>query len=238
MSCFSKDTLNSKPIKGSVRASQSERILIKSLWFFCSKQSNIESNKKQSVEEWVLVDKSTARTRNLTFSKWATDEDHYNLNGAAYFMSLLRNMLTDLKSAQEFFLQSKGVQIMGLILQKCDPRIINVGFLMSVQALVESLTQSKDELLKSVYHHIMFDFRIWTDSDISVRIAHVQLLSTYIKDDPEYFRESFGVTFIVQVINTHYSGSAQIKLRENSIELNDGDRKCVRMALLGMLGLL
>ena len=161
------------------------------------------------------------------------DEDHYNLNGAAYFMSLLRNMLIDQRSAQEFFLQSKGVQIMGLILQKCDPRLINVGLLMSLQALVDSLMQSKDELLKSVYQHIMFDFRIWTDSDISVRVAHVQLLSTYIKDDPEYFNQYFGVKFIVQVINTHYSGNSKIQVRENSVELNDGDRKCVRMALLG-----
>lgn len=190
-------------------------------------------NKKPTVEEWVLVDKSTVRTRNMTFSNWAVDQNHYNLNGAAYFISLLRNMLTDLKSAQEFFLQSKGVQIMGLILQKCDPRIINVGFLMSVQALVESLMQSKDDLLKSVYQYIMFDFRIWTDSDISVRIAHVQLLSTYIKDDPEYFRENFGVKFVIQVINTHYSGGEQVKLRENSVELNSEDTKCVRMALLG-----
>ena len=169
----------------------------------------------------------------MTFSKWARDEDHYNLNGAAYFMSLLRNMLISQISAQEFFLQSKGVQIMGLILQKCDPRLINVGLLMSLQALVESLMQSRDELLKSVYQHIMFDFRIWTDSDISVRVAHVQLLSTYIKDDPEYFNQYFGVKFIVQVINTHYSDNSKIQVRENSVELNDGDRKCVRMALLG-----
>jgi len=197
-------------------------------------QGNIEPSKRPAVEDWVLVDKSTVRTRNMTFSKWARDEDHYNLNGAAYFMSLLRNMLIGQISAQEFFLQSKGVQIMGLILQKCDPRLINVGLLMSLQALVESLMQSRDELLKSVYQHIMFDFRIWTDSDISVRVAHVQLLSTYIKDDPEYFNQYFGVKFIVQVINTHYSDNSKIQVRENSVELNDGDRKCVRMALLGM----
>ena len=171
----------------------------------------------------------------MTFKKWATDEDNYNLNGAAYFISLLRNMLIDQRSAQDFFLQSKGVQIMGLILQRCDPRLINVGLLMSLQSLVESVSQSKDELLKSVYQHIMFDFRIWTDSDISVRIAHVQLLSTYIKDDPEYFNKSFGVKFIVQVINTHYRDNTKIQVRENSVELDDGDRKCVRMALLGKL---
>lgn len=144
-------------------------------------------------------------------------------------------MLIDQRSAQDFFLQSKGVQIMGLILQRCDPRLINVGLLMSLQSLVESVSQSKDELLKSVYQHIMFDFRIWTDSDISVRIAHVQLLSTYIKDDPEYFNKCFGVKFIVQVIDTHYRDNTKVQVRENSIELNDGDRKCVRMALLGKL---
>lgn len=144
-------------------------------------------------------------------------------------------MLIDVKSAQEYFLQSKGVQIMALVLQKCDPRIINVGLLMSLQALVESLARSKDELLKSVYHYVMFDFRIWADSDISVRIAHVQLLSTYIKDDPDYFRQNFGVEFVIQVINSHYSGTQQTKLRENSVELNAEDMKCVRMALLGNL---
>ena len=173
------------------------------------------------------------RTRNLTFSKWASDEDHYSLNGASYFISLMRNMLKNQQSAQEFFLQSKGVQIMGLILQKCDPRVINVGFLMSIQALVESLTRSKEDLLKSIYQHIMFDFRIWTDSDISVRIAHVQLLSTYIKDDPEYFRTDFGVEFVIQVIRMHYCGSRNGKKRENSVQLSEEDYRCMRMALLG-----
>ena len=202
---------------------------------FHRQQATIEPSRKPAVEDWVLVDRSTVRTRNMTFSKWAADEDNYILNGASYFISLLRNMLIEQTSAQEFFLQSKGVQIMGLILQKCDPRLINVGLLMSLQALVESIAQSKDELLKSVYQHIMFDFRIWTDSDISVRIAHVQLLSTYIKDDPEYFSQSFGVGFIVQVINAHYSGKTRAQVRENSVELNESDSKCVRMALLGKL---
>ena len=171
----------------------------------------------------------------MTFLEWGTDEDHNNLNGAAYFILLLRNMLTKHTSAQEFFLHSEDVKIMGLILQKCDPRLINVGLLMSLQALVESM-QSKDDLLKSVYQHIMLDFRIWTVSDIAVRIAHVQLLSTYVKNDPKYFKESFGVGFIVQVINTHYNGKTRTEVRENSVELNKSESKCVRMELLGKLG--
>ncbi|XP_065051660.1 neurobeachin-like protein 2 [Rhopilema esculentum] len=196
-------------------------------------KSNI--TKRESTEEWILIDKSTARTRNVTFSKWTRDDDNYYLNGAAYFISLLRNMLLDQKTAQDFFLQSKGVQIMGLVLQKCDPRIINVGFLMSVQALVESFSRDRDDLLKAIYQHILFDFRIWTDSDISVRIAHVQLLSTYVKDSPEYFSESFGVRFIMQIVNTHYNGNQRHIRRENGIGLGSEDRKCVRMALLGLV---
>ena len=170
----------------------------------------------------------------MTFSKWTRDDDNYNLNGAAYFISLLRNMLLDQTTAQDFFLQSKGVQIMGLVLQKCDPRIINVGFLMSVQALVESFSRTRDDLLRAIYQHILFDFRIWTDSDISVRIAHVQLLSTYVKDSPEYFSESFGVKFIIQIVNNHYNGNQNHARRENGIGLGSEDRKCVRMALLGI----
>ncbi len=143
-------------------------------------------------------------------------------------------MLVNQKRAQDLFLQSKGVQLMGLLLQKCDARIINVGFLMSLQSLVEGLAGSKMDLLKAIYKYILFDFRIWTESDISVRIAHVQLISTYLKDNPEYFREMFGISFLLKIIRSHYLEMNKDKRSESSVKLSDEDHKCMRMAILGM----
>ena len=136
-------------------------------------------------------------------------------------------------NVQELFLQSKGVQLMGLLLQRCDPRIINVGFLVSIQALVDSLAGSQVQLLKAIYQYIIFDFRIWTESEISVRIAHAQLISTYIKDNVEFFREDFGVGFIMKIIRSHYLETNRSKMRENSVQLETEDKTCMRMALLG-----
>ena len=187
----------------------------------------------QGLEEWIVLDKSLSRSRSQTFHKWVANDDRYDLNGAAHFVSLLRNMLAGRSIAQEFFLEAKGVQIMGLLLQRCDPRLINVGFLMSVQSLVESLLGGKDKLLKAFYQYVLFEFRIWSDSDISLRIAHVQLVSTYIKDNSDYFRKFFGIEHFLCVIRSHYSGSIGRRRRENTIRLTEEDEKSMRMALLG-----
>ncbi len=202
---------------------------------FCFRQTPVRHEQpNQETEDWVLVDKAaSSRTRNVTFTRWAKDRDYYDLNGATFFISLLRNMLVNQKSAQDLFLQSKGVQLMGLLLQRCDPRIINVGFLMSLQSLVEGLSGCKMELLRAIHEDIMFNFRIWTESDISVRIAHVQLISTYVKDNTEYFRETFGVEFLLKVIRSHYLEKSKRRRCESSVELSQEDHNCMRMAILG-----
>eukprot|EP00794_Sanderia_malayensis_P017323 gene17323-19056_t len=195
-----------------------------------------KAKQDQGNEDWILVDKTaSSRTRNFTFTRWANEKDYYDLNGASYFISLLRNMLVSQRAAQESFIQSKGVQLMGLLLQKCDARIINIGFLMSLQSLVEGLAESKMELQQAVYKYILFDFRIWSDSDISLRIAHVQLISTYVKDKPGYFKELFGVGFLLKIVCSHYLEQGRVQKRESSAELIDEHQKSIRVAILGLV---
>ena len=86
----------------------------------------------------------------------------------------------------------------------CDPALINIGFHNAIGQLVESLLGVKDELLEAVYQYIVFDFVIWSNAGISVQFAHVQLLCTYIKDDPMYFENLFSIEYFLNIVQQFY----------------------------------
>ena len=59
------------------------------------------------------------------------------------------------------FVDLQAIKVMGLLLQTCNPDLINIGFLHSVEQLVESILGLKEDLLKAVYEHVVFEFKIW-----------------------------------------------------------------------------
>ena len=103
--------------------------------------------------------------------------------------------------------------------------LIDVNVLMAVQLLVELATSTQDpKFLSQIHQSILFDFRIWSRSQFTVQIGHIQYLSTLIKSDRKYFRKKFGVQYFLDVIRAHYC------THEN---LSPVDCKTIRVALLG-----
>ena len=98
---------------------------------------------------------------------------------------------------------------------------------MASQLLVELAQSSQDQkLLYQVYHHILFDFRIWSRSQFCVQIGHIQYLSTLIKSDRKYFRRKFGVQFLLDVVRNHYC---------ENLDLLPEDCKTIRVAIFGLI---
>lgn len=52
-----------------------------------------------------------------------------------------------------------------------NPRLIDVNVLMSVQLLVETTASVNQTLLNLFYQYLLFDFRIWSNSEFPVRIG-------------------------------------------------------------------
>lgn len=110
---------------------------------------------------------------------------------------------------------------------QCKPSLIDVNVLMATQHFIETIrNMSHHILLKSIYQHILFDFKIWSRGPFPIRIGHVQYISNLIKHDRSYFRKNFGVQFILDVIRIFYS---------TCDVLSDDDSKAIRLALLGII---
>ena len=135
--------------------------------------------------------------------------------------------------------------MISLLLHECDPALINIGFHNAIGQLVESLLGVKDELLEAVYQHIVFDFEIWSNADISVQIAHAQLLCTYIKDEPTYFEKMFSVDYFLNIVQQFYcrgpsalttTSSDGEGVNSSSLKhlLTETEERDLRTALLGL----
>lgn len=190
------------------------------------------SSKTSISSEWTLLDPKVPRTRSETFKCWAKQDNH-DLNGVAHFISLIRYMIGSRKQIQDMTLDLQGIKVIGLLLQECDPGLMNIGFLDSVAQLVESLLGVKDELLEAVYKFILFDFKIWCDADISVQIAHTQLLHTYIKNEPLYFSSLFGIDYFIRVIEECYCDK-ELQTKKK-VQLTESEERDLRNALLGLI---
>lgn len=183
--------------------------------------------------EWTIVDPSLPRTRSETYKNWVRQNNH-DLNGVAHFIALMRYMIGSRKQTHVTPLDVQGIKVISLLLHGCDPGLLNIGFLDSIAQLVESLLGVKNEMLDAVFRHIVFDFEIWSKANLSVQIAHIQLLHTYIKDDPVYFAGLFKLDYFLQVVEQYYckDDNAHAQKRSN---LSDSDERDLRKALLGML---
>ena len=178
-----------------------------------------------NLDEWILLDPEEPYTRSNTYRN-CLKENNYELNGVAHFISLIRHMIRGRKNAA--LLELQGVRVIGYLLQKCDPLLINIAFLEGLNKLVETLLGVNQVLLENVYQYILFDFNIWHRANSSVQIAHIQLIHNYIKENPISFSNLFGVEYFIRVIELYY-GSVQIN-QEKCLSTDQGD---LRKSLLG-----
>ena len=184
---------------------------------------------------WTLVDPSLPRTRSDTFKHWVKSDNH-DINGVAHFVALIRNIIGSRLQTNITPLDVNGIKVISLLLHDCDPALINIGFHNAIGQLVESLLGLKDEMLEAVYQYIVFDFEIWANADISVQIAHIQLLSTYIKDDPTYFGNLFTIDYFLNIVQQFYCrGPTERGDRQRRQILTETDERDLRTALLGKI---
>jgi hypothetical protein len=167
-------------------------------------------------EDWELVPSSS-------FSDWKLEQ-----NAISGFLTLVKNLVSGHTVNLEQLMRGGGVSIIGSLLQKARPELIDVNVLMAAQLLVELAHASKDsKLLFQIYQYVLFDFRIWSRSEFHVQIGHVQNVSTIVRDDRKFFRNKFGVQFLLDVIKKHYGTFCTALSRE--------DCRTMRASLFGLV---
>ncbi|XP_069107826.1 neurobeachin-like protein 1 isoform X1 [Argopecten irradians] len=169
----------------------------------------------QEQDDWVVVPSSSYADAKL------------EQNQVSGFLTLLRHMIHSKSINQDTFVRTGAAATLGALLQKVEPKLIDVNVLMAVQLLLETTITVNKVMVNHLYQHILFDFRIWSKSDFPVRIGHIQYLSTIIKDDRKYFRKKFGVQYILDVVRTYYSTC--------DCGLSAADAKTIRGSLLSLV---
>eukprot|EP00105_Crassostrea_gigas_P036363 XP_019920511.1 PREDICTED: neurobeachin-like protein 1 [Crassostrea gigas] len=172
----------------------------------------------QEPDDWVVVPSSSYSDSKL------------EQNQVSGFLTLLRHMIHSQGTNQETMIRTGGVATIGALLQKVNPRLIDVNVLMSVQLLVETTASVNQTLLNLFYQYLLFDFRIWSNSEFPVRIGHIQYLSTIIKDDKKFFRKRFGVQFVLDTVRVFYSPTSS-----PAKGLSPEDMKTIRVSLMSLI---
>ncbi|XP_064646322.1 neurobeachin-like protein 1 isoform X2 [Lineus longissimus] len=181
------------------------------------RQDTVQSD--SASDDWEVVPTFAARDAKL------------QQNQVAAFLTLLRTMIQCSTVNQEVMIRTNSVAIIGTLLQKVGPSLVDVHVLMAVQLLVEAIMHTNKTLLHHVYQYLLFDFRIWSKSDFPVRIGHIQYLSTIIKDDKKFFRKKYGVQYMLDIIRTNYSEL----LTDFGFEFSAEDTKSIRASLFGLI---
>ncbi len=171
-------------------------------------------------DDWEMLPSSS-------FSDWKLEQ-----NAISGFLTLVKNLVSGHTVNLEQLMRGGGVSVIGALLQRARPRLIDVNVLMAAQLLVELAHASKDgKLLFQIYQHVLFDFRIWSRSEFHVQIGHVQYVSTIVRDDRKFFRKKFGVQFLLDVIKKHYSPGSS----SSSCSLSKEDCRTMRASLFGLV---
>uniref|UniRef100_A0A8D2LFB4 Neurobeachin-like protein 2 n=1 Tax=Varanus komodoensis TaxID=61221 RepID=A0A8D2LFB4_VARKO len=121
-------------------------------------------------------------------------ESRLERNGVAAFLLLVKNFLRGHPVNQESLVQCQGPAIIGALLQKVPSQAMDMNVLMASQILMEQVaSEGHSLLLHLLYQYLLFDFRIWSNSDFAVRLGHIQYLSNVIKDHKQRIRKKYGV---------------------------------------------
>uniref|UniRef100_A0A3B4ADB3 Neurobeachin-like protein 2 n=1 Tax=Periophthalmus magnuspinnatus TaxID=409849 RepID=A0A3B4ADB3_9GOBI len=125
-------------------------------------------------------------------------------NSIAAFLLMVKNLIRHHPVNQECLLQCHGPSIIGAMLSKVPGNMMDMNVLMASQLLLEQVfSEGNSPLLQQLYHHLLFDFRIWTKSHFAVSL-HVQYLSSVINKSKQRLKRKYGVQYILDTIRTHY----------------------------------
>ncbi|OWK51927.1 Neurobeachin-like protein 2 [Lonchura striata] len=136
---------------------------------------------------------------------WDSEESRLERNSVAAFLLLVKNFLRNHAVNQESLVQCHGPAIIGALLHKVPGTLLDMSALMASQILMEQVaSEGSGLLLHLLYQHLLFDFRIWSNSDFAVRLGHIQYLASVVKDHKQRIRKKYGVQFILDSIRTYY----------------------------------
>ena len=129
----------------------------------------------------------------------------------ASFLQLIRRVLSGPEVAlRALSVESNAFAVLGALLQRLPGRLIDGEVLYQIQLLSESFEDL--DLVSSIRHFLLFDFRVWVDSAYITRVSHIQYLSTLIKDSRRTSRSKYGVQFMLDVIRTFCSTNQDLSL--------------------------
>ncbi|XP_052362550.1 neurobeachin-like protein 2, partial [Oncorhynchus keta] len=118
---------------------------------------------------------------------------------------MVKNLIRHHPVNQESLLNCHGPSIIGAMLTKVPGSMMDMSVLMACQFLLEQVSSEENSpLLLQLYQHLLFDFRIWSNSHFAVCLGHVQYMSSVIKDGKHRMRKKYGVQYILDTIRTHY----------------------------------
>ncbi|XP_031760024.1 neurobeachin-like protein 2 isoform X1 [Xenopus tropicalis] len=134
-----------------------------------------------------------------------SSESRLERNGVAAFLLMIKNFIQHHPVNQESLLQCHGSAIIGALMQKVSPLTMDMNVLMASQMLMDQVSSDgQSVLLHHLYQHLLFDFRIWSNSDFAVRLGHIQYLSNIMKDHKQRVRKKYGVQYILDSVRKHY----------------------------------
>ncbi|KAG0411077.1 hypothetical protein HPB47_011820 [Ixodes persulcatus] len=180
---------------------------------------------EEVVDDWIVVPSASS-----SFSGKSTLVPHLRLaqNQVSSFLVIVQHLMNGSSENQMQLLARTGIPTIGALMQRVPGHCIDVNVLMAVQLLVENASSAENaqEMLKLVYQHILFDFRIWSKGSFPVRLGHIQYLTTIIKEDRKYFRKKYGPKFLLDMVQMFYSDCSL---------LSSDDVKTIRMAVLALV---
>ncbi|CAL8247132.1 unnamed protein product [Lota lota] len=133
-------------------------------------------------------------------------ESRLEKNSVAAFLLMVKNLIRHHPVNQESLLHCHGPSTIGAMLGKVPGRVIDMNVLLACQLLLEqAFSEGNSTLLQQLYQYLLFDFNIWSRSHLSVCLAHVQYLSSVIKNGKQRMQRKYGVQYILDTIRTHYS---------------------------------
>uniref|UniRef100_A0A8C7DXL8 Neurobeachin-like protein 2 n=1 Tax=Naja naja TaxID=35670 RepID=A0A8C7DXL8_NAJNA len=154
-----------------------------------------ESKEIQEIHDLVgpeLTSSQSAQGLHIPLGK--SSEGKLEKNGVAAFLLLVKNFLCDHQVNQESLVQCHGPAIIGALLQKVSSQLMDMNVLVASQILMEKVAKEGNNfLLHLFYQALLFDFRIWTNSDFAVQLSHIQYLSNIIKDHKQRIRKKYGM---------------------------------------------
>ncbi|XP_026578840.1 neurobeachin-like protein 2 [Pseudonaja textilis] len=165
-----------------------------------------ESKEIQEIHDLVgpeLTSSQSAQGLHIPLGK--PSEGKLEKNGVAAFLLLVKNFLRGHQVNQEGLVRCHGPAIIGALLQKVSSQLMDMNVLVASEILMEEVANEGNHfLLHLFYQALLFDFRIWTNSDFAVRLSHIDYLSNIIKDHKQRIRKKYGTQYILDSIRTYY----------------------------------